>query len=161
MRRRRTFVVWWLAFVMVVTAACDWGDAGAPPSPPAAPKPPPVVASPPAPTSIPATPVSVATPSAPRPIVVHEPQPGARVASPLTLSGLAIAPEGTVRFELVAADGAVLAQGFATASEGAPSVGAFSADLLFPGPAEDGEGRLRVFFEDPRTGATAGLVEVR
>lgn len=107
-----------------------------------------------------ATPAATATPGLPQAIVVLEPKPQQAVRSPLRIAGHARVYEGTVRFELVDAQGRVLGQGFTTATAGAPEVGYFSAELSFTAPAQQGAGTLRVFGDDPRDGKRAGLVEI-
>jgi hypothetical protein len=53
------------------------------------------------------------------------------VSSPVTISGTASVFEGTVQLRVLDEDGAEIARGFATATEGAPGRGGFSKDLRF------------------------------
>ena len=69
------------------------------------------------------------------PILVESPLPGAGVSSPLRVSGSASVFEATVRLELVR-DGKTVAATTATAAEGAPSRGAFDAELPFTGTGD-------------------------
>ena len=64
-------------------------------------------------------------------IVVESPEPGARVSSPVTISGTASVFEGTVQLRIFDADGEEIGRAFTTASAGAPERGDFSEDVEF------------------------------
>ncbi|KUG04008.1 hypothetical protein ASZ90_018597 [hydrocarbon metagenome] len=66
------------------------------------------------------------------------------ISSPVKISGTARVFEATVSFHLKDADGNILAQGFTTASEGAPGRGDFEAELAFKSEAA-GKGQLEIF----------------
>jgi hypothetical protein len=100
------------------------------------------------------------TPLTQQPVVVRTPEAQARVSSPLTVSGEATVYEGTVRIQVVSADGQVLGQGFTTATMGAPVGGTFSAQVEFTPPEAEAPGIVRVFGDNPRTGEPDGLVEI-
>ncbi len=74
------------------------------------------------------------------------------VASPVKISGNARVFEATVAFRLKDANGNVLNQGFATASEGAPGRGDFSAEMTFK-PNGSGKGQLEVFETSMKDGS--------
>ncbi|MCL4465074.1 MAG: Gmad2 immunoglobulin-like domain-containing protein [Chloroflexi bacterium] len=114
----------------------------------------------PAATAVKPAAVALPTPTGQRPIVVGEPKPQQTVKSPVHVSGLAIAFEGTVRVEVANAQGTVLGRGFTTASVGGPEVGTFSFDVQFTAPAQSGPGTVRVYADNPRDGSRVGLVEV-
>jgi germination protein M len=70
------------------------------------------------------------------PIALAEPAPGARVKEDrLVVRGEASVYEGTVSLRLRDDGGRVMAQGYATAAEGAPGRGQFSGALSFTPPA--------------------------
>ena len=70
------------------------------------------------------------------PIALADPAPGARVkADRLVVKGEASVYEGTVSLRLRDDGGRVMAQGYATAAEGAPGRGQFSGALSFTPPA--------------------------
>jgi hypothetical protein len=77
-------------------------------------------------------------------IVVESPEPGARVSSPITISGTASVFEGTVQLRILDADGKQVARAFTTATAGAPERGDFSAEVEFT-VAEPEDGVVRVF----------------
>lgn len=92
-------------------------------------------------------------------IWVTSPQPGDKVGSPLNVTGSAMVWEATVSLRLVTADGRKLAEGFTTASIGAPGRGDFSTSLNFESPGS-GEGFLEAYWESPRDGSDQGKVRV-
>ncbi|MCB0880217.1 MAG: Gmad2 immunoglobulin-like domain-containing protein [Thermoleophilia bacterium] len=63
------------------------------------------------------------------PIVVESPKPFASVYRSFTLSGTAVANEGTLRWQILDASGKPLAQGTITASCGGPCRGDFSTKV--------------------------------
>lgn len=81
------------------------------------------------------------------------------ISSPLKISGSARVFEATVSFRLKDSNGSVIAQGFATASEGAPGRGAFQADLAFKAAAA-GKGQLEVFWASPKDGSDLDKVTI-
>ena len=64
-------------------------------------------------------------------IVVESPEPGARVSSPVTISGTASVFEGTVQLRILDSDGKEIGRAFTTATAGAPDRGEFSEDVEF------------------------------
>ncbi|MDD4803258.1 MAG: Gmad2 immunoglobulin-like domain-containing protein [Syntrophomonas sp.] len=74
------------------------------------------------------------------------------ITSPVKISGNARVFEATVGFRLKDANGNVLNQGFATASEGAPGRGDFNAELTFK-PNNPGKGQLEVFETSMKDGS--------
>jgi len=79
------------------------------------------------------------------------------ISSPLKISGNARVFEATVSFRLKDAAGNVLAQGFATAAEGAPGRGDFEGELAFK-PDGSGQGQLEVFEESMKDGSDLNKV---
>ncbi len=92
-------------------------------------------------------------------IWVIVPTPDSVVSSPLRVVGSARVFEGTVRGRLVGDNGRKLAEGFTTATAGAPARGDFELILIFKPPA-DGRGRLEVFWESPEDGREVDKVVV-
>ncbi|WP_369052510.1 Gmad2 immunoglobulin-like domain-containing protein [Kineococcus terrestris] len=83
------------------------------------------------------------------PVWVLQPEEGARVTSPVTVSGRATVFEGTVGWDVVDAGGRVVAQGWTTASEAGPGRGDFSVAVDLP----PGEHTVRAFSESARDGS--------
>lgn len=79
------------------------------------------------------------------------------IASPVKISGNARVFEATVSFRLKDAAGNVLAEGFATAAEGAPGRGDFEGELAFK-PDGSGQGQLEVFEESMKDGSDLNKV---
>jgi len=92
-------------------------------------------------------------------IWVNSPQSGQKVASPLEVSGSARVFEATVNIRLVDNAGKTIAEGFTTASEGAPGRGNFKYSLDFDAPAP-GQGELEVFWTSPKDGKELDKVSV-
>lgn len=86
-------------------------------------------------------------------IVVEAPAAGARVTSPVTVSGTADVFEATVTVILLDADGNELARDFTTATCGTGCRGDFSLELPFEVPAEQ-PGTIVVQDEDVEGGGT-------
>jgi hypothetical protein len=91
--------------------------------------------------------------------VVHEPViwvtapvSGQIITSPVELTGSARVFEATVSFRIKDNNGNVLAQGFTTASEGAPGRGNFKGKLDFK-TAGPGKGQIEVFWESMKDGS--------
>ncbi|MFN2520993.1 MAG: Gmad2 immunoglobulin-like domain-containing protein [Candidatus Limnocylindria bacterium] len=153
------------ALVLAATILAGCGATGAPiavgspsPSTPPAttrpPTPPPTAT--PAPTAAPATPLVSARGS----ITVSRPLAGARVASPVTVTGDASVFEAALQWRVVDAAGAVLGQGNAMASQGAPGRGTFTIAAAFTAPAADTVGAIEVFDRSPRDGSIDEIVRV-
>ncbi|WP_432504287.1 Gmad2 immunoglobulin-like domain-containing protein [Kineococcus arenarius] len=87
------------------------------------------------------------------PVWVLEPVQGAEVTSPVTLSGEATVFEATVGWDVTDASGAVVAEGFATATEGAPGRGTWSAQV----DLEPGEHVVRAFSVSARDGSVVAV----
>lgn len=79
------------------------------------------------------------------------------IASPVKISGNARVFEATVSFRLKDEKGNTLAQGFATAAEGAPGRGDFSGELAFT-PAGPGKGQIEVFEVSMKDGSDRNKV---
>ncbi len=77
-------------------------------------------------------------------IVVENPEEGASVSSPVTISGTASVFEGTVQLRILDAGGEEIASAFTTASAGAPERGEFSEQVEFT-VDEPQEGVIEVF----------------
>jgi len=92
-------------------------------------------------------------------IWITAPAPESVVGSPLRVAGSARVFEGTVKGRLVENDSRKLAEGFTTATAGAPARGDFELILTFKPPAE-GRGRLEVFWESPEDGREVDKVVV-
>jgi len=92
-------------------------------------------------------------------IWVTSPAPGTTVASPLVVRGSAMVFEGTVQGRVVAEGGRVLAQGFTTATVGAPGRGDFELRLDFPAPPEK-TGWVEVYSISAEDGREEHLVRV-
>jgi germination protein M len=87
------------------------------------------------------------------PIVVVEPAAGALVEGDrLVVKGDASVYEGTVSLRLRDHRGQVMAQGYATAAEGAPGRGAFAGALRFIPPASSQDWTLEAFEASPENG---------
>jgi hypothetical protein len=115
-----------------------------------------------APTEEPTVTVTpAATQTAQPAITVDEPQPGDEVTVPLTVKGRASVFEGTVIVAVEKADGTgTFCKTFTTASEGAPGVGSFEAQIAFPPPSEATDARVLVYSESPKDGSVQNLVTV-
>jgi hypothetical protein len=92
-------------------------------------------------------------------IVVEQPQPGARVTSPVTVSGMARVFEATVSIAIFDASGTVVAEAVTTATEAAPALSPFVAAVPFPAGQEQA-GCIRVFEVSPRDGSPVNVVQV-
>lgn len=92
-------------------------------------------------------------------IWVTTPVSGQKVVSPVEVRGSARVFEATVSARLLDATGKVLAQGFGTASEGAPGRGEFVLSLPF-GVASPGKGQVEVFWASPKDGKELDKVVV-
>ncbi|WP_432486575.1 Gmad2 immunoglobulin-like domain-containing protein [Kineococcus sp. SYSU DK018] len=88
------------------------------------------------------------------PVWLLEPEQGAEVTSPVELGGEASVFEATVGWDVTDASGAVVAEGFATAAEGAPGRGAWSAQVP---SLEPGEHVVRAFSVSARDGSVVAV----
>jgi len=85
--------------------------------------------------------------------------PGELVTSPVTVAGEANTFEGTVRIQVLGANGAVLADTFTTATSGSGTWGTFSEKVAFD-PGTHTTGTVRVFWDSPKDGSPQDVVEV-
>ena len=92
-------------------------------------------------------------------ITVTSPPAGATVSLPFQVTGEANTFESTVVFEVVGPDGAVVAQGYATAAAGTGQWGpySFTVDGVLSAP---GPGTISVYEQSPEDGSRQLLVEV-
>ncbi|HWG55076.1 MAG TPA: Gmad2 immunoglobulin-like domain-containing protein [Gaiellaceae bacterium] len=93
------------------------------------------------------------------PIVVDRPLAGTEASSPLLVRGSASVFEANVSLRLEAEGGAVLAEGFATAAEGAPGRGDFAQELPFE-VDEPTEATLVLYEESADDGSERHAVRV-
>lgn len=112
------------------------------------------------------TPSASATPK-PSPLVsargaitVNEPRRGEEIGSPLVIAGEASVFEATLRWRLVTASGAVLAEGNTLASAGAPQKGTFKTSVSFATPYYGEPGFVEVFEVSPKDGSISEIVRV-
>ncbi len=92
-------------------------------------------------------------------ILVESPVPGATVASPLEVSGIANTFEANVQYTMTDGEGLIVDEGFTTAGAGNGTWGDFAFTTTFEVPRA-GLGALVVFQEDAATGAQADIYEV-
>jgi len=92
-------------------------------------------------------------------ILVESPVPGGLVSSPVEVSGIANTFEANVRYELRDGAGAVVDDGFTTATAGNGTWGDFTLDATYPAAAA-GPATLVVFEDDAETGAPRNEYEV-
>lgn len=111
------------------------------------------------PSPTPATPASATPPAVPPAIVVRSPQAGAKINTPVTVSGLADVAGGLVSIRILDASGAELSATNVVPSCGAGCRGRFSMKLPFYTPVRQ-PGTVQVFEPDPKTGAALFVVEV-
>lgn len=90
-------------------------------------------------------------------IWVNNPITDQTITSPITIRGNARVFEATVSYRLKDANGSVMAEGFTTAENGAPSRGDFEAILNFS-PSSPGEGQLEVFEVSMKDGSDQNMV---
>ena len=79
------------------------------------------------------------------------------ITSPVKISGNARVFEATVSYRIKDDNGNMLAQGFATAKEGAPGRGDFTGELAFK-PAGPGKGQIEVFEVSMKDGSDRNKV---
>lgn len=92
-------------------------------------------------------------------IWVNGPKADQKVGSPIEVSGTARVFEGTVNIRLLDNTGKTIAEGFTTASEGAPGRGDFKYLLDF-NAASPGQGELEVFWKSPKDGKELDKVSI-
>lgn len=90
-------------------------------------------------------------------IWVTSPSAGDIISSPVTIKGNALVFEATVSFHLKDSDGKILAQGFTTATSGAPERGDFIGELAFE-PTSAGKGQIEVFEVSAKDGSEVNKV---
>ncbi len=90
-------------------------------------------------------------------IWVEEPVPNQKVSAPLRVKGSARVFEATVNLRLLSGDGKVLEETFATATEGAPGRGEFTA-LMEKTPPAGSKAILEVFWSSPKDGSEVDKV---
>lgn len=117
-------------------------------------------------TAAPATPSASPTPR-PTPIVsakgfitVNEPASGETIDGGVLVSGEASVFEATVSYRVVTSGGKVLAEGFTTASAGAPQKGTFKTLVRFDKPAYGESGFIEVFERSPKDNTISDIVRV-
>jgi len=93
-------------------------------------------------------------------ITVRTPLSGARVTSPLAITGDASVFEAALQWRLVDSGGRVVVDGIATASAGAPARGTFSVGATFTPPAADTTGVVEVYDRSPKDGQIDEIVRV-
>ena len=79
------------------------------------------------------------------------------ITSPVKISGSARVFEATVSFRLKDSSGTVIAQGFTTASEGAPGRGDYNGELAFTASGP-GKGQIEVFEASAKDGSDTNKV---
>lgn len=161
-----TIVTTALAGVLLAGCSEDVSERGSEPPVPTSP-----AATPSAPPAAAGTPTAATTEQADRPrgetcgadglaelafIFVTDPVPGEALADGDEVAGCSNTFEAAYVYELLDADGAVLDEGFGTASCGTGCVGAFSFPVSFT-VEETQVGTLRVFAESPRDGSETHL----
>jgi predicted small secreted protein len=92
-------------------------------------------------------------------IWVTGPAPDQKVTSPVEVTGSARVFEAAVNIRMVDDSGIIIAEGFTTASEGAPGRGDFKHSLAFSA-ASPGKGALEVFWTSPKDGEILDKVSV-
>ena len=85
-------------------------------------------------------------------IWVTSPLPQESITSPVKISGSARVFEATVNIRIKDAEGKILLEDFATASEGAPARGTFAKEITFKTPDTD-EGQIEVFWASMEDGS--------
>lgn len=121
-------------------------------------------ASVPAPTATaaaaPATPRATPLTSAKGLITVNEPASGQTIRGTVLVAGEASVFEANVRYRIVTAAGAVMAQGHTTASAAGPQRGTFSVEVRFDAPYYSEGGFVEVFEVSPKDGTISDIVRV-
>lgn len=86
-------------------------------------------------------------------IFVSQPRAGATVESGFQVTGCSNTFEAAYQWELLAADGTILASDFGTATCGTGCVGEFAFTVAYEGVEQRQVGTLRVFTTSPRDGS--------
>ncbi len=134
-------------------ASCGGGVAGTSPGPSASAQ----TSATQSPTIVPS---ATALTSAKGFITVRMPLFGARVTSPVAISGDASVFEANLQWRVVDGGGHVFADGIVTASAGAPARGTFSVSATFAPPAADTTGAIEVYSRSPKDGQIDDIVRV-
>jgi hypothetical protein len=92
-------------------------------------------------------------------VLVESPVPGEEVRSPVEVTGISNTFEANVRYTLTGPGGAVLDDGFTTATAGTGTWGSFSFTTSYAG-GQVGEGLLAVFQESAEDGSRQDVYEV-
>ena len=92
-------------------------------------------------------------------VLVESPTPGADVASPLVVSGIANTFEANVNYSIADGDGLIVAEGNTTASAGNGTWGNFEFTATFKN-AKPGFGEVIAFQEDAKTGGQRDVYDV-
>lgn len=93
-------------------------------------------------------------------ITVAKPLPNARLVSPVEISGTAMVFEATVLWRIVDSAGRVIAEGYTTASAGAPARGDYRVTATFTQPSADTYATVEVYDRSPRDGNVDEIVRV-
>lgn len=93
-------------------------------------------------------------------IVVQEPQSGATIHSPVTVSGTASVFEGTVQIRVRDAAGNIIGKATTTATAGGPARGTFSKAVSYTQPASNQAGKIEVYEIDAQDGSERNLVTI-
>lgn len=121
----------------------------------------------PTPTPQPARPAQVTPPPAsPTPatganITFTAPVAGAKVTSPVRVSGRARVYEAHVELAVKDASGKVIGKGSALATAGAPEWGSFDGQITFEAPRSEQQGVVEAFSISARDGSVQDLVSVK
>lgn len=141
-----------LLLAVLLTACGSTGVAASAPTASPAPSPSPTPVPTPSPAPSPVT-------SAHGAITLRTPLTNETLTSPVTISGDASVFEANVQWRITDRSGHVLAQGFATATQGAPGRGAFSASATYTVPAET-IAFVEVYSLSPKDGSIDELVRI-
>ncbi|WP_227762027.1 Gmad2 immunoglobulin-like domain-containing protein [Zhaonella formicivorans] len=90
-------------------------------------------------------------------IEVEQPEPGAKVESPLEVTGKARVSAGAVKVRLRDGEGNILAETETVAGQGNSGGGAFKAVLIYEKPQQPTKGRLEVLSVSRTNGAEANM----
>lgn len=98
-------------------------------------------------------------------IMIEQPSPGAELTNPLMIQGESNTFEATVRYAITSGggDGALMTEGFTTATGGNGTWGAFEVvvDVSdFPSEYQPGPGAIIMWEDSPRDGARVNVVEI-
>lgn len=144
------------SMLLPLAAACDDDDGDTPSTATPAAS---VTAAAPATATSAATPAASATPAELPAIVIDTPQAGARVGSPLRVTGSSNVFEATTIARIVDAASGELAEQVVTATSGTGTRGTFDASIAFTVDVEQ-PGKLIMFEPSARDGTPQNIVEV-